>query len=224
MKINIAFDVYGTLIDTQGVLNLLSTFVENQAQFFSETWRAKQLEYSFRRGLMKQYVNFSVCTKDALNYTCAALKIALSDAQKQQLLDSYLCLPAFDDIQTALPQLADHYRLVAFSNGEAQSVNTLLKNAGILEYFSDVVSADEISTFKPNPEIYQHLLNRVDSSAAQSWLVSSNPFDVIGAKSFGMNAAWVKRSESAVFDPWGIEPNVVINRLDSLIQHLDNKN
>ncbi|MEP1444595.1 MAG: haloacid dehalogenase type II [Paraglaciecola sp.] len=221
MKINIAFDVYGTLIDTQGVLNLLSNFVDKKAQLFSETWRAKQLEYSFRRGLMKRYEHFSICTKDALNYTCAALKVALSDSQKQQLLDSYLCLPAFSDIKTALPQLAENYQLVAFSNGDAQSVNTLLDNAGLLEYFSDVVSADEISTFKPSPEIYQHLLDRVNSSAEHTWLVSSNAFDVIGAKSHGMRAAWVKRSEDAVFDPWEIEPNVVINCLDNLLQHLN---
>jgi 2-haloacid dehalogenase len=220
MKQVLAFDVYGTLINTQGVLVLLEQMMENNALLFSETWRAKQLEYSFRRGLMKRYVKFSVCTKDALNYTCELLKIALSNEQKKQLLDSYKTLPAFDDVEKGLAQLQQNYQLVAFSNGEKESVEGLLNNANIKQYFDDIVSADEIQTFKPDPLIYQHLLNRTNSIAQQAWLISSNPFDVIGAKSFGMHAAWVKRSSAAVYDPWDIEADIVIKRLDDLIHGL----
>jgi len=221
MKQVLAFDVYGTLIDTQGVLVLLEQMMENKALLFSETWRSKQLEYSFRRGLMKRYEGFSVCTKDALNYTCEALKVALTSEQKKQLLESYKTLPAFDDVEKGLSQLQQHYQLVAFSNGEKESVEKLLNNANLRKYFNDIVTADEIQTFKPNPDIYQHLLNRANSKANQAWLISSNPFDVIGAKSVGMNAAWVKRNNSAVYDPWGVEPNVVVKRLDNLWQQLN---
>jgi len=220
MKINIAFDVYGTLIDTQGVLDLLKVFVGEKAQLFSETWRLKQLEYSFRRGLMQRYEHFSVCTKDALNFTCVSLAENLTETQKQELLDRYKILPAFNDVNGALSELSQKYKLIAFSNGESASVTALLDNAKISDYFSDVVTADEISMFKPSPEIYQHLLNRLDSTAEQTWLISSNPFDVIGAKSYGLKSAWVKRSEAAVYDPWGIEPNVVIDKLDDLLPHV----
>ncbi|MFT4940331.1 MAG: 2-haloacid dehalogenase [Paraglaciecola sp.] len=221
MKQILAFDVYGTLINTQGVLLLLEKMMEKNAVLFSETWRSKQLEYSFRRGLMKRYEGFSVCTKDALNYTCERLKVALTNEQKKQLLESYKTLPAFDDVEKGLSQLRQDYQLLAFSNGEKSSVEGLLNNANIKSYFNDIVSADEIQTFKPDPNIYQHLLNRTSSKANQTWLISSNPFDVIGAKSFGMNAAWLKRSSSAVYDPWGIEPDIVITRLDNLKEQLN---
>ena len=36
-------------------------------------------------------------------------------------------------------------------------------------------------------------------------------FDVIGAASYGMKTAWVKRSDESIFDPWGIDPTVIIN-------------
>jgi 2-haloacid dehalogenase len=49
-------------------------------------------------------------------------------------------------------------------------------------------------------------------------LVSSNAFDVIGAVSAGMKAAWLQRSSSTVFDPWGIDPTRVIHGLDELIK------
>ena len=56
---------------------------------------------------------------------------------------------------------------------------------------------------------------------ANAWLVSSNPFDVIGAISSGMRAAWIKRSPDAIFDPWGIEPTLTVNSLSNLAEQID---
>lgn len=221
MKKVIAFDIYGTLINTQGVLILLEEMVEDKAALFSDTWRAKQLDYCFRRGLMKSYKSFSICTQDALNYTCHSLKVTLTSEQKNQLLASYQFLPAFDDVEKGLAELYKKYQLFAFSNGEKKAIENLLNNANIHHYFTDIVSADEVETFKPSPDIYQHLVNRAGTKYDNVWLVSSNPFDVIGAKSFGLNTAWLKRSDTMIYDPWGIEPNVVIYRLDHLIKHTD---
>jgi 2-haloacid dehalogenase len=221
MKKVLAFDVYGTLIDTHGVLALLETMMSSDALVFSNTWRAKQLEYSFRRGLMELYQDFSLCTRDALNFTCEHLQIFLSEKQKRQLLDSYTSLPSFNDVDTGLASLAKDYELVAFSNGEKSSVEALLKNANILDYFTHLITADEIKTFKPSPRIYQHLLTRTNAVADNTWLISSNPFDVIGAKSQQLHGAWVKRSDSQAFDPWGIAPDLIIKQLDELKNKLE---
>lgn len=217
MATTLAFDVYGTLINTHGVLSLLENMIGNRAQNFSNTWREKQLEYSFRRGLMQNYVPFSVCTKQALDYACLAHKTPLSDEQKQQLLEQYKTLPAFDDVKKGLEQLkAQNYRLFAFSNGAAYAVNTLLEAAGISDYFEGVVSADDMKTFKPNPGVYSHFLREANSTGANTWLISSNPFDITGAISHGMRGAWIKRSEDSIFDPWEIQPTTIATDLVDL--------
>jgi 2-haloacid dehalogenase len=72
MPTTIAFDVYGTLIDTHGLVTALEKIMGDQARAFSQTWREKQLEYSFRRGLMQKYSSFAVCTSNALDYACSA--------------------------------------------------------------------------------------------------------------------------------------------------------
>ena len=72
---------------------------------FPNTWRNKQLEYSFRRGLMKNYVKFSVCTQQALDYTCEYFDVDLSPKQKEDLLKQYNDLPAFSDVIEALTSL-----------------------------------------------------------------------------------------------------------------------
>lgn len=217
MSATLAFDVYGTLIDTHGLVTKLQGWIGARAKEFSYTWRDKQLEYSFRRGLMQTYENFAVCTAQALDYTCVFYKIALTQAQKQELLDGYRSLPAFDDVEDGLTRLkAAGFRLYAFSNGRADAVESLLVAARIRDLFMGVVSVDDLGTFKPNPAVYQHFLKSTGAKAKHAWLISGNPFDVIGAVSAGMNAAWLRRSADAVFDPWGIEPTITVSSLAEL--------
>ena len=212
-----AFDVYGTLIDTNGVSVLLEELIGSKSDLFMDTWRSKQLEYTFRRGLMKTYVDFNVCTHQALDYTCEKLGLDLSDDKKRDLLKVYDRLPAFPDVESGLVNLKNRgCRLFAFSNGKEESVKNLLTTAKVFQYFDDVISVDAIKTFKPDPAVYSYLLSRTKSQPSDLWLVSSNPFDVIGAVSFGLPAAWVKRSPQALFDPWGIEPTVVIESVREL--------
>jgi 2-haloacid dehalogenase len=221
MAITLAFDVYGTLIDTHGVIVRLERHLGSRAAEFSRTWREKQLEYSFRRGLMQNYQNFALCTSNALDYTCAYFKVALNQDEKQGLLDAYKVLPAFPDVAEGLARAKDSgFRMFAFSNGSCEAVATLLEHAGISEYFIDVVSVDEIKSFKPNPGVYCHFLRRAGALGADSWLISSNPFDVIGAISAGMRAAWLKRAPDALFDPWGIEPTLTVTSFLDLAQQI----
>jgi len=221
MAITLAFDVYGTLIDTRGVILALKKHVGKNSSEFSRIWREKQLEYSFRRGLMRKYENFAVCTGDALDYTAAYFNVPINREDKDELMSTYLVLPAFDDVAEGLSHAKNSgYRMFAFSNGSHDAVEALLKHACIRDYFIDVVSVDEIRSYKPNPDVYRHFLKRAGTSGTDTWLISSNSFDVIGAMSSGMKSAWVKRSPETIFDPWGIEPTLTLNGLLNLGEHI----
>jgi len=211
MATTLAFDVYGTLIDTHGLRFALERHAGPRAMAFSALWREKQLEYSFRRGLMRQYETFAVCTRQALDFTCAALGLPLGAEDKEALLVAYRTLPAFTEAAAGLALARERgFRLFAFSNGSAEAVATLLTAAGLREHFLDVVSVDEVRSFKPDPGVYAHFLRRAGAAAGEAWMVSGNPFDVLGAKAAGLRAVWVKRSPEAVFDPWGQEPDLTV--------------
>lgn len=217
MKYTLAFDVYGTLINTSGVYDTLEKMIGEKATSVMDTWRNKQLEYSFRRGLMNNYVDFSVCIKDALEFSCSTFKVTLTDVQKQMLLDEYKVLPAFADVKEGLQQLKkDGHKLYAFSNGNAETISNLLINANIINLFDGVVSVEDVQVFKPSPKVYEHFIKKIKATKSDAWLISSNPFDVIGATSFGMKSAWVQRSQDAIFDPWGIEPTLIIHTITQL--------
>ncbi|PKM11918.1 MAG: haloacid dehalogenase type II [Gammaproteobacteria bacterium HGW-Gammaproteobacteria-3] len=229
MAITLAFDVYGTLIDTGGIETHLQHHVGDKASGFSSVWRQKQLEYSFRRGLMQRYETFAVCTGHALDYACLFCKTPLSQAAKQELLNAYSRLPPFAEVKAALTQAkAAGFRLFAFSNGTEDAVTRLLTHAGIRDLFIAIVSVDEIKTFKPHPAVYEHFLTRSNAVNTDTWLVSGNPFDVLGAVAAGMRAVWIQRSSDAVFDPWEIEPSLTLNSLAGLTEaiscHINNGN
>ena len=185
----LAFDVYGTLINTDGVVSRLREWIGSQAEVFSQTWRSKQLEYSFRRGLMRRYENFAVCTHHSLDYCCAEYDVSFSSEQKDALLQSYRTLPAFGDVEGSLGGLkAAGHRLFAFSNGSAEAVEEVLQANGLREVFEGIVSCDALKTFKPNPDVYLYFMKEAGYSN-DAWLISGNPFDVIGAIAAGMKSA-----------------------------------
>ena len=213
----VGFDVYGTLVDPLALAEPLQALVGEQAVQFDSLWRTKQLEYSFRRGLMRRYVDFDICTRQALRYTQQALRCELPESDQGRLLEAYLYLPVFPEVVASLAALKiQGHRLMAFSNGVEASIRALLANAGVLPHLEDVVSVDDLHTFKPDPEVYAYLARRTGRAPAETWLVSSNAWDVIGAKAVGLRAVWVKRQPDTVFDPWEVEPDVVVSRLDEL--------
>lgn len=212
-----AFDVYGTLIDTTGIAAALRPRLGEAAVDFALAWRDKQLEYTFRRGLMGDYQGFNVCTQQALAFVNAKHGSPLSEDDQQRLLAEYRKLPAFADALVALEELKNTgVRLFAFSNGVHEEVEALLDNAGLLGWFEGVISVAEVRSFKPDPKVYAHFLSRTGARADDTWLISGNPFDVLGALATGWRAAWVQRDPKAVFDPWGRQPTEIVSKLDQL--------
>ena len=222
MQKSLAFDVYGTLIDPLGISTDLADCVGEAAPSFASAWREKQLEYLFRRGLSRKYEPFSVCTRQALDYTCGALGFDIGEEARAALMNRYLELPAFAETGSALRELKDKgVHCYAFSNGEPDDLARLLANAGLDDYLRGIVSVHETQSFKPDPSVYAYFLENTGAMLGATWLVSGNPFDVIGAMQVGWKAAWVRRNAGQLFDPWGIEPTIVVPDLDALVRALD---
>jgi 2-haloacid dehalogenase len=217
----IGFDVYGTLVDPLGIRAALQPFVGDDADRVAQLWRITQLEYTWRRSLMGLYAPFSACTAQALDFAARSLGHRLRPDATATLLECYRQLPAFPDAAAGLERIrrAGH-RTVAFSNGEAAVVRAVLGHAALLPMLEDVVSVDEIQIYKPAPAIYRHLAQRMGTAMADTWLVSSNPFDVIGAKAAGLRTAWVRRNPRAILDPWGGEPDLIVSDLAGLSDRL----
>ena len=213
----VALDIYGTVIDTAGIAVELRPFFGSHAPAAAHLWREKQLEFTFRRSLMRRYVDFDECTAQALRYVSAQLNCPLDAASESALLQAYLRLPPFPDVRAGLESLrrAGH-KPVALTNGTQRSVSALLANAGIDTYFEAILTADRVKTFKPDPAVYAILKEMTDAYPSQACLVSANPFDVIGAKACGLKTVWLRRDPERIFDPWELSPDEMIATLAEL--------
>lgn len=96
------------------------------------------------------------------------------------------------------------------------------------DVFKDIVTVEEVKKFKPAPEVYYHLAERVGmdpkdpKSLAQVWVVSGNPFDIVGARAVGMNAIWVNRKdhrgwEDGLVDSEKGRPTEVVSQLHEAV-------
>ncbi|OZB11181.1 MAG: haloacid dehalogenase, type II [Marinobacter sp. 34-60-7] len=192
MQRTLAFDVYGTLVDPMGMADLLRQDAGEQAQAVAALWREKQLEFSFRKGLMKVYEDFGVCTRQALRYAIAVHGLALAEARENELMAAYLSLPAFDDAAPALNALQGHYPMFGFSNGSYPALEKVLEHNQLLALFDGLVSVDDIRSFKPDPAVYTHARRATGAWNQPLCLVSSNAWDVIGARAAGLaSSKWI---------------------------------
>lgn len=216
----LAFDMYGTLVDPVRIWKKLEHSIPAGAERVAKVWRQKQLEYTFRLTAMERYEDFAEVTRKALDYALADAQRQLSAAQKDELMAQYNDLERFSDVEPGLQALqAAGHAMMVFSNGSPSMLSAIMEAANLNRYFSGFVSVDDVKVFKPAPQVYQLAANRLGRPIGEVRLISSNPFDVVGAQAAGMQAAWIDRS-GGLFDTLGPRPPLVASTLIELAEAL----
>ena len=217
----LAFDMYGTLVDPADISRRLERYLPEQAHRLAEVWRRKQLEYTFRLAAMERYQDFEQVTRKALDYALATVGRELAPEQKDDLIERYNDLERFSDVEPGLERLKEAgHAMIVFSNGAPHMLEALMDSAELRPYFQGFVSVDEVKTYKPSPKTYRHAARRLGRPIGEVRLVSSNPFDDIGAQAAGMKSAWVDRS-GGLFDTLGPTPEIVVGTLTELADALE---
>ncbi|HEX5165092.1 MAG TPA: haloacid dehalogenase type II [Thermomicrobiales bacterium] len=215
----IVFDAYGTLFDVDG-LDQRCAGVTDRPGDLIRIWRMKQLEYAVLRTVMDRYADWGQITSDALDYAATALKLDLGPAARRTLTRAWLELPAFPDVPPALDRLAgSDLRLLILSNGTRQMLDPLIAHNGLTGQFSSILTSESVQTFKPDPSIYYQVTEIVHARINEILFVSSNGFDVAGAKSVGFTVCRVDRRGDPL-DPLGFEPDLHVRDLGELAHQL----
>jgi len=91
-----------------------------------------------------------------------------------------------------------------------------VENAGLKGVFADVISVDEVKIYKSSPRVYALASQRLAVPGNAIAFVSSNFWDIAGAKNFGFWTCWVNRNNLPE-DELGVRPDVTVDTLDGLI-------
>lgn len=214
----IVFDMYGTVVDVGAVAEACKEVAPDPVAFNAQ-WRSKQLEYSFLRTLMGQYQDFWKVTQEALEFTVQRFALQVTAEQRQRLMEAWLHPTPYPEVAAALPRLQEKYPLAILSNGTPKMLRTGLGRAGLRRHFQWVLSADAVKLYKPAPQVYQLAPRRMQLAKREILFVSSNAFDVLGAKTFGFRGCWINRTVAAL-DPLGPTPDLVVMGFDDLVECL----
>ena len=207
------FDAYGTLFDVHSVVEA-GCLITSDPAALSATWRQKQLEYTWLRALMGRYEDFWAVTESALRYTIRRLNLTASEAQVGRLMEAYLSLACCPGVAGALERLAGRPRAI-LSNGAPAMLEAAVRSSGLGRHLQHVISVDAVKTYKPSPRVYALGPETLGVPAGELLFVSSNAWDVAGAKAFGYRAAWCNRL-GAPEEELGVRPDVVVRDLTQL--------
>jgi len=187
------FDAYGTLFDVNAAAAHCKDEIGEQWQSLADIWRMKQLNYTWLRSLMDEYVGFWQVTGEALDYAMETVGINDS-ALKDKLLSLYEELDAYPEVLGVLKALKEKGITTAIlSNGTKEMLDSAAGSAGIGDHLDASISVDQLKIYKPHPSVYQLAVDGLDLPAERICFMSSNAWDAAGAANFGFQVVWVNR-------------------------------
>jgi 2-haloacid dehalogenase len=201
----VVFDAYGTLYDVHSVYTKTEELCPGKGDLITQIWRLKQLEYTWLQTSLQDYRDFTFLTRASLEFALHAVGIAPNDGVTKPLFDKYLNLDPHPEAKAALGQLksAGGRKLAILSNGSTAMLAALVKNSGFDAFLDATISVDGARKFKPHPDCYALVEKTLGVKSDEVLFVSSNGFDIVGAKRFGFKAAWIRRGggPSVAVDP-----------------------
>lgn len=210
------FDAYGTLFDVHAAVRRHAAEVGTDAAFFSEMWRAKQLEYSWILSLMGRYRDFWSLTEEALDY-CLERFPKVDRALRAKLLDAYWSCDCYPEVPELFSQLKLRgAKLAIVSNGSPKMLDAAISNAGIGDSLDEVISVDEVKIYKTAPQVYDLVTTRFRAFPEAISFQSSNRWDAAGASAFGFRAVWINRFNLPE-EYHDIKPAAVLPNLSGLL-------
>jgi 2-haloacid dehalogenase len=195
----LTFDLFGTILDLGGShAPRLREFVNEKGAEISardlwDRWRNRQR--------LQQYEDNQFCvghfgyldsSRRALLYTLRAAKLPFDDADIRRIMDGWQEQVPFRDAVPGLERLRNRFKLVVLSNGEREFLAHLVKNR-IRFDFDRVISVEDVGVFKPNPQVYRYAARVLKAEPCELMMVSSNSFDVVGARASAFRGAYVNR-------------------------------
>ena len=209
------FDAYGTLFDINAACRELSKEVGDRWNDLSNLWRLRQVEYTWLRNSMNEYIDFWKITSDALDYAMETLNIN-NIKLRDDLLSLYLKLEAYPEVKSILEYIKKREMKTAIlSNGNKKMLESAVTNAKIQHLLDKVLSVDDCKVYKPATEVYDLVDKKMGVKKENVLFFSSNAWDMHAASNYGFKTIWVNRFEGKLEKLPG-KPNKIIYSLEQI--------
>lgn len=221
----LTFDLFGTILDLGGSLTpyiggfLKSKGSDETPNRFWEKWRYRQRIEQYQDTIMMMgHSGYLETARRGLVWTLKLYGISFSTEDIMKLMEAWKELSPFPEVVPALERLKTRYKMVALSNGEPHFLDHLAKNR-VQWNFDKIISVEVIGAFKPHPGVYRRAAAILELEVGECMMVSSNSFDVVGARSCGFRGAFVDRY-GLPYEDTSFLPDVTVNDFTGLADAL----
>jgi 2-haloacid dehalogenase len=212
------FDAYGTLFDVHAAAERQRDSIGPKWKELSIIWRAKHLEYTWVYSLAGKQAMFWMLAQRSLDHAIAEVGGGISTDARANLLRAYRAMDPYPEVRDVLAALkARGDKLVILSNGDADMLNDAVRGAKLEGLFDAVISVVSAGIFKPSPKVYQLIIGRFGGNPVEVAFLSSNRWDIAGAKAFGFRCVWVNRTGAPDEYP-DLPPDRIVRDLRALIE------
>ncbi|WP_252502494.1 HAD family hydrolase [Sporosarcina sp. Marseille-Q4943] len=127
----------------------------------------------------------------------------------------------YDETFSVLDQLKGKYELVLLTNGSPSLQHTKLEiTPEMAPYFSKIVISGAFGKGKPDPSIFEHVLEETGTSSEEALMIGDNLMtDILGSSKVGMRSVWINREEKP--ENPDIQPTYEIRHMEELFPILD---
>jgi 2-haloacid dehalogenase len=201
------FDVNETLLDLRALdAPFARVFGDASAR---QAWFNQMIQSALVATVTDTYADFGAIGGAALDMTAARRGIALTAADRAQILGGMRALPPHRDVSESLARLRTAgLRLAALTNSTLQVARDQLTHAGLADSFEQILSADMVRRLKPAPEPYQMAAERMGVAIGEVRLIAAHAWDIAGALRAGCAAAFIARP-GMVLEPLAPHPDIV---------------
>lgn len=197
----VTVDSYSTLVDVDAQEAALEEHVGDLEDpvAVSRLWRNQYILYSVVANDIVEYRPFHELIDLGLRYALEThghdVESEVRETIRRTVYEERLAV--FEDVPPGIRRIVDAgYEVYVVSNGSPAMLEHLVEATDLEGVVSGAVSADEIETYKPDPEIYRHAAARTGTPIDRILHVSGGTMrDVWGAKHAGMRTCWLARPE-----------------------------
>lgn len=220
----LSFDLYGTVVDMQsGLTEVVTPFLKEKGWHgrpgaLVTWWRRTHFENSMIDSLIdKGHTPYREIGQRALAYTLKRADIPHTREEIEYLVARIEKLRPFPDVVEALAILKKKFKIAILSNGDRDMLENAKPSLGI--EFDEVISVEEAGYFKPHFATYRTAVEILKTEPSEIMHVANHPFDCVGAKAFGMRAAYVNRRQRP-FGETPYSPDLVVRDFRELVEKL----
>ncbi|GCE23772.1 haloacid dehalogenase type II [Dictyobacter kobayashii] len=212
------FDVNETLLDLHALDPLFEQAFGNGT--LRRNWFTQMLQNAFVSTIAGPYQDFGTLGASALDMLSEQQKVTLSAHKRSAILDTMRQLPAHSEVPKSLERLQHAgLHMVTLTNSTQQVATLQITNAGLVQYFEQIFSADTVQRLKPAPEPYQMVATHFGVPTSELLLIAAHAWDVAGASRAGCATAFVARP-GMVLNPLFPTPTIIGHDLSEVVDHI----